>query len=128
MVITIIDRLICLISCHNYPLKRLGILTFQFYRLLMLYNIAFTILVLFFLVFNAAKLNSVTFLFAKIIGFISAVSLHYFSAKENYFYFRNAGYSMRRVFISAFAVDLSICILLIILFEIILHAATYIKG
>jgi len=57
-----------------------------------------------------------------------AVVLHYFSAKENYFYFRNAGYGMRRMFISAFAIDLSICILLISLSKIILHAALYLKS
>ena len=89
----------------------------------MLYNIAFTVLALLF-----AAINVQTFLLAKIIGFTGAVSLHHFSAKENYFYFRNAGYSMRRIYINAFAIDLSICILLITLSKIILHAAAYIKG
>jgi hypothetical protein len=101
--------------------------------LLALYNIAFTILALSLIVFNSATskavtINAGTFLFAKVTGFICAASLHYFSAKENYFYFRNAGYGMRRVFINAFAIDLSICILLITLSKIILNAAPYIKG
>lgn len=122
-----------MINYHNYHLKRFGILTFQYYRLLLLYNIAFTILAMSLIVFNSATtkavtINAETFLFAKVTGFICAASLHYFSAKENYFYFRNAGYGMRRVIINAFAIDLSICILLITLSKIILHAATYIKG
>ncbi|MBB6112359.1 hypothetical protein SAMN05421821_118111 [Mucilaginibacter lappiensis] len=113
-------------------MKRLGIHTFQFYRLLLLYNIAFTVLALFLLIFNAGSINAgtvvVLLISAKIIGFISALALHYFSAKENYFYFRNAGYGIKRMFISTFAIDLSICVLLIILSKIILHAATYFKG
>lgn len=124
----------CLISCYLsiIALKRLGIITFQFYRLLLLYNIAFTVLALFLLIFNAGTINpgaAVLLLIpAKIIGFMCAVALHNFSSKENYFYFRNAGYGMRRMFISAFAIDISVCILLIILSKIILHAALYFKG
>ncbi|NOW95258.1 hypothetical protein [Mucilaginibacter sp. SG564] len=110
-------------------MKRLSIITFQFYRLLLLYNIAFTILALFLLLFNAASLNAGIFVFAKVIGFTCAVALHYFfSAKENYFYFRNAGYGMRRMFVSAFAIDLSICISLITITKIILYAGLYLKG
>ncbi|MEN0055521.1 MAG: hypothetical protein AAGC65_17725 [Mucilaginibacter sp.] len=77
---------------------------------------------------NFGAINAGTFLFSKIIGLISAVILHYFSAKENYFYFRNAGYAMWRIFVNAFVIDLSICILLITLSQLILHAATYFKG
>src|SRR5882724_11179042 len=98
---TIIGRLICLINYHNYHLKRLGIITLQFYRLFLLYNIAFTVLALFLLIFNAGTINPETAVLllvpAKFIGFICALALHYFSAKENYFYFRNAGYGMRRI-------------------------------
>ena len=131
---TIIGRLICLISCYLsiIALKRLGIITLQFYRLLLLYNIAFTVLALFLLIFNAGTINPRTAVLllipAKIIGFMCALALHYFSAKENYFYFRNAGYGMRRMFISAFAIDLSICVLLITLSKIVLHAALDFKG
>ncbi|MEZ2334920.1 hypothetical protein AB6735_04765 [Mucilaginibacter sp. RCC_168] len=113
-------------------MKRLSIITFQFYRLLLLYNIAFTVLALFLLIFNAGTINpgaTVLLLIpAKIIGFMCALALHYFSAKENYFYFRNAGYGMKRMFISAFVIDLSVCVLLIILFKIILYAALHLKG
>jgi membrane-associated HD superfamily phosphohydrolase len=128
MGITIIGKLICLINCHNYQLKRLGILTLQYYRLLVLYNVAFTILALLLLVFNAATVNTPIFLFAKIIGFISAVSLHHFSVKENYFYFRNTGFGMKRMIINAFIIDTALCVLLIILSKIIFYAATCIKG
>ena len=116
MVITIIARLICLINCHNYQLKRLGILTLQYYRLLLLYNIAFTILALLILIFDKAAINTQIFLFAKVIGFIAAVSLHHFSAKENYFYFRNTGFGMKRMVINAFVIDITICALLITIF------------
>lgn len=134
MATTIIGRLICLISCYLsiIALKRLGIITLQFYRLLLLYNIAFTVLTLFILVFNMGifdpRIIIILLLPAKVIGFVSAVALHYYSAKENYFYFRNAGYSMKHMFMSTFAIDLSICVLLIILSKIILHAVFHIKS
>src|ERR1700760_4648719 len=101
MAATIINSLICLINCHNYHLKRLITLSFQYYRLLLVYNAAFTIMVLLFFGFPNPHINAGSFLFAKVIGFTSAIGLYHFMAKESYFYFRNAGYSILRICLNA---------------------------
>jgi hypothetical protein len=103
--VTIINRFICFCNCHNYNLKRLYILTFQFYRLILLYNIAFTILTIF-ISFFSGGFSSGSFLFAKLVGFTGAVSLHYYSSKNTYLYFLNAGYSIKKIIACAFAVDI----------------------
>lgn len=109
-------------------MKRLSIITTQFYRLLLLYNIAFTLLTTTLFYFNAGAIDAPTFVFAKIAGFAAAVSLHYYSAKETYFYFRNAGYRVKQIVLSAFVIDIAVCTLIIMLFKIILYAAAHIKG
>jgi len=109
-------------------LKRLSILIIQFYQLLLLYNIAFTLLAIFILVLETGRLDSGVFLFAKIMGFLSAIGLHYYSSKQSYFYFRNAGYRVITIFIGAFAVDTLIYILIAVLPSTIQHAAAYLKN
>lgn len=117
-----------MINCHNYYLKRITILTLQFYQLLLLYNIAFTLLTagIFYLV--AGELNAGIFLVAKIIGFIAAIGLHYYSSKQTYFYFRNAGYHILTFFIGAFVFDILVYILILVLPLLLQHAAAYFKN
>jgi hypothetical protein len=109
-------------------LKRLGILTLQFYQLLLLYNIAFTLLTagIFYLI--ADGFNAGIFLIAKIIGFIAAIGLHYYSSKQSYFYFRNAGYRIITLFIGAFTFDMLIYLLIVFLPSPLQHAAAYFKN
>jgi hypothetical protein len=107
-------------------LKRLTIITLQFYRLLVLYNIAFSILAMAIFTFDSASINAGSFLFAKLIGFIAAISLHYYSAKQTYFYFLNTGYSMWRIYLYAFAIDILVYLILITSSTVLYHA--YIKS
>ena len=106
-------------------MKRTAILTFQYYRILLLYNVAFTILWIGLALYGFGELNAVTLFWAKICGFISAAFLNHYSAKESYFYFRNAGFRMRRVIVSAFFADV---LSFIIVFIFITRAAAYLKS
>ncbi|MDB5117344.1 MAG: hypothetical protein JWQ79_2836 [Mucilaginibacter sp.] len=115
MAATIMYSLICLIDCHNYRLKRLGILTLQYYRSLLLYNIAFSLIAVVFFFFAAMPINAHNFFVAKIIGVVCAMGLHNFSSKESYFYFRNAGYSMRKILVNALILDTLIYLALVTL-------------
>jgi hypothetical protein len=118
-----------LINYHNYYLKRIAILLLQFYQMLFLYNVAFTLLVIFiFHELNIGELNAEVFISAKTTGFIAAIGLHYYVSKQTYFYFRNAGYKMLTIFIGAFAFDIVICILIIVLPSPLQHAAAYLKN
>ena len=92
-------------------MKRFTILTFQYYRTLIIYNITFTILCVVLTSFSAG-INLVTLFFCKFIGFASAVGLHYYSAFKTYFYYRNAGVSIRRLHLYAWVIDFGIFLLI----------------
>ena len=109
-------------------MKRLGILTLQFYQLLLLYNIAFTLLATFIFWFEARTLNAVIFFPAKVFGLAAALGLHYYSSKQTYFYFRNAGYRMVTLFSGAFAFDILVYLLIVVLPSPLQHAAAYFKN
>ncbi|WP_299499635.1 hypothetical protein [Mucilaginibacter sp.] len=94
-------------------MKRLSNLTLQYYQLLLLFNIAATILWTAIFIFDSIPVNAVSFFVPKSIGYLSAVALHYYSYEDSYFYFRNAGYSIWRIIISAFVVDVLVYLLLI---------------
>ncbi|RZA00207.1 MAG: hypothetical protein EOP47_14640 [Sphingobacteriaceae bacterium] len=96
-------------------MKRLTTLTFHYYQLLLLYNIAFTLCGAFIFASEAHGFRVAIFMPAKLVGFAAAAALHYFSSKQTYFYFRNAGYHIGRVIISAFVLDISIYFILMTL-------------
>jgi hypothetical protein len=100
-----------LIDRRNLSLKRLSVLTIQFYKVLLLYNIAFTIVAQVLVLSGGIKIGALSFLVAKLMGFAFAVGLHYFISKDEYFYFRNAGYSMRWIILSAATVDVLFCLM-----------------
>jgi len=102
-------------------LKRLSILTFQFYRLLLLYNISCTLIGWALIRFDGMPLNIVSLLFAKLLGFSGALGLHNFNSKNNYYYFRNAGSSMRWIILSALATDILVYFALTTLSTLILN-------
>jgi hypothetical protein len=96
--------------------------------MLLLYNIAFTIVWIAFALYGFGELNTVVLFWAKVSGFVSAAFIQHYSAKESYFYFRNAGYRMRRVIMLAFLADALGFIIIFLLFTFIIHAATHFIG
>ena len=125
---TIICCLICFYSCHNYNLKRLAILSFQCYRLLLVYNATFTILILFLFGFPKPHVHAGSFFFAKVIGFISAAAVYYYTAEKTYYYFRNAGIAMRKVMVCAFLIDIVLALFFMLLTILSSYVAGAIKG
>ncbi|MES2267173.1 MAG: hypothetical protein V4520_10450 [Bacteroidota bacterium] len=101
-------------------MKRLTTLSLQYYRILLVYNITFTFLCVFLIGFSGAG-NPVTLFFAKFIGFAGAVGLHYYSSAKTYFYYRNAGLAIRRLYAYAFIIDLTIYVIFITLFTLCRH-------
>ena len=55
---------------------------------------------------NGYMPNNFSILLAKIVGISSAIALNNYQYKQSYFYYRNAGYHMRRVIITAFVMDI----------------------
>jgi hypothetical protein len=93
-------------------LKRLLTLSFQYYYLLLLYNIAFSglIAVLFFFIAHTLTFSSA--LAAKIVGFICAAFLYGYSSGKTYFYFKNAGITIWHLVAITFLIDLLVLALL----------------
>jgi hypothetical protein len=90
--------------------------------------VAITLLAFVIIFFYFGTINAETLLFSMLTGFLTAIGLHYYSAKETYFYFRNGGYRIGKIIIGAFAIDLLIYFVLIILFNLVTHAVAYFKG
>ncbi|WP_374949116.1 hypothetical protein [Mucilaginibacter sp.] len=108
-------------------MNRLFTLTTQYYRTLWLYNVSFT-LCFFVLSGFGMGFNAVSLFYCKVFGFCGAALLHYYSASNTYFYYRNAGMQVRRLFLYALLMDVLASLLLIIPLNLILHAAASIKG
>jgi len=109
-------------------LKRTAILTIQYYRILLVYNVTFTIVWIFLALFGFGELNAVVLFWAKISGFISASVLQGYSAKESYFYFRNAGYRMRRIVLQAFLMDIISFVFAYLLISLIIYVIAHFKS
>jgi hypothetical protein len=101
-------------------MKRITILTIQYYRSLLLYNIAFTFLCMCLLGFSRVS-DPIAFFFAKLIGFTSAVALHYYSSANTLLYYRNAGLAIRSLYVYTYAVDVFVFFVLTTLFTLCRH-------
>jgi hypothetical protein len=95
-------------------LKRLATISLQYYKLLWVYNLAFTVLATILAAGILGSLNAGTFFTAKVIGYLCAIGLHYYSSSKSYFYFMNAGYHMRKIFISAAVIDVGVYLLIVL--------------
>jgi len=96
------------------------ILASQYYLLLLLYNIAFTLTGTALVCMSAGHLTGAVFLCGKVLGFAGATGLYHFSAQPSYFYFRNAGYDMKTIIAIAFTIDIIACFLIIAIVAILL--------
>jgi len=112
----------------QFLLKTLILLSFQFYRILLLFNIACSLLGIALVWYGFGRIDGGILFIAKILGFAGAVMLHRYNAKETYYYFRNAGYRMRRLIGAAFIVDILVYFSIFLLINLANHAAEYFKG
>ncbi|MDR3695902.1 hypothetical protein [Mucilaginibacter sp.] len=109
-------------------MKALSLITFQFYKTVLLFNIACTLLAIAVVWYGFGHIDAFILFIAKILGFAGAILLHRYSAKETYYYFRNAGYRVRSVILLAFLVDTLLYILSFFLINLITHAAEHFKS
>ncbi|WP_295672565.1 hypothetical protein [uncultured Mucilaginibacter sp.] len=96
--------------------------------MLLLFNIACTLLAIAVVWYGFGHIDAFILFIAKTLGFIGAVMLHRYSAKETYYYFRNAGYRMRSVILTAFLADTLLYILSFLLINLITHATEHFKS
>jgi len=100
-------------------LKTLTLLSFQFYRITLYFNIACTLLAIAVVWYGLGHVDAGGLFLAKILAFPGAVMLHRYIAKENYYYFRNAGCRMRQIITITFVADIFACIILFSLINLV---------
>jgi hypothetical protein len=94
-------------------MKRSLTLIFHFYKPIISISLLFTALGLFnFFKMGIEYLNVP--LFIKLFGYAITAGYQYFFSAKSFFYFRNAGYSIRRMYVYVFSLDLSFYLLLMI--------------
>jgi hypothetical protein len=92
--------------------KRLII--WHFYKPTLIFNILFTLICLFGVVKNGSEFIAVI-LPIKMMGYACIFSYQYFLNSNTYFYFRNAGFRIRRLYIYVLSLDIVICLVLSII-------------
>jgi hypothetical protein len=102
-----------------------------FYKPILPWNLGFSLTAIFFIGFYGPRVTGFM-LFWKFLGYVSTIFLQSYTAKNVYMYYRNAGYSIKRMYIYAFAVDMAIFIIMLILLFTALHLLSphhvYTKG
>jgi hypothetical protein len=78
--------------------------------------------------YNAGYVGGGNLFIAKLLGFAGAVVLHQYTAKDTYYYFRNAGCRMRWVITISFMVDVFLFIVVVLFINLVTHAAAHIKS
>lgn len=90
-------------------------LIWYFYKPILLWNLAFTLICLALVALYGTKVAGFVFFF-KLIGYASTTSLQSYSAKNVYMYYRNAGYSIKRMYAYTYSLDLASYLLLLTIY------------
>lgn len=108
-------------------MNRLAILIRQFYKPLLLFNIAFSVIGLIVIIKNGLGTIGNTFLI-KVVGYGCSALYQYYLSNKSYYYFRNAGYSVKRMYAYTFSVDFVAYIILILIYALLKYEFAHIKG
>ncbi|MBK0379091.1 hypothetical protein [Mucilaginibacter segetis] len=90
-------------------------LLWYFYKPLFIWNLAFSLGYLEIIHIYGQKVISYGFFF-KLLGYASTTYLQSYTAKNTYMYYRNAGYSIKRMYIYVYTIDIGIYIILLTLY------------
>jgi hypothetical protein len=82
-------------------------LVWYFYKPILLWNLAFSFVCLWFIYLYGEKIAGLI-LFFKLIGYAATTFLQSYTAKNVYMYYRNAGYSIRRMYAYTYGIDLAL--------------------
>ena len=93
-------------------------LIWYFYKPLLLWNLSFSVVYLGLISAYGHKVIQYGFFF-KLLGYASTTFLQSYTARNVYMYYRNAGYSIRRMYFYAYALDMFIYLLMLSLYLLI---------
>jgi hypothetical protein len=94
-------------------MNRLIILIRQFNKPLLICNLTFSALGVIFIIIYGTGTTGYSFII-KLLGYLSLTLYQFYFSNKSYFYFRNAGYSIRHMYIYTYGIDLATYIMLII--------------
>lgn len=94
-------------------MNRLNTLVFLYYRLLLVNNLLFSFMIGIVFYLFVDKFYLFLFVLAKFIGFAGATGHYYYMQADSYYYYRNAGISIRRLYTYSLLIDIVIFILLL---------------
>jgi len=100
-------------------MNRLITLTFQYYRLLLFNNIIFSLMIGTLLIMFAGNYIIVLLILTKLIAYFSAKGHHYYMHADSFYYYRNAGISIRRLYTYSLVIDLAFLAVIIISYKFI---------
>jgi hypothetical protein len=101
-------------------------LLFQFYRTFLWWNLLITVVALYAIQIGGAG-NTGNSIIIKLIGYLGAFSFQTYFYKYVYFYYRNAGQSVKKLYIYAFSLDFLSYLLITSCYLFILHIS-HVKG
>ncbi|QKJ30845.1 hypothetical protein HQ865_14170 [Mucilaginibacter mali] len=104
-------------------MNRLTTLTWQYYRLLLFHNLLFTVAATTVMGLATRRHFLILALLGKLVGFICAVAHHAYMHHNSFYFYRNAGIPIRRIYIGSFIMDMCVCALFLIIYALITHAA-----
>lgn len=87
-------------------------LLWYFYKPILFWNSVFTLTCLGLVCYYGRKVAGFV-LFFKLMGYVSTTFLQSYTAKNVYMFYRNAGYSVRRMYAYTYAIDLAIYFILL---------------
>lgn len=94
---------------------KLKTILYQFNRPVFIFNLVLSL----YLIYRQDAVNYAGGIFIKFCGYSFVIGYQYFTASKTYFYFRNAGYSIRRLYIYSVIADLAIFSILYLIPQII---------
>lgn len=109
-------------------MHRLTTLTLQYYRLLLFHNLLFSVAATAVMSMANRKHFFILAVLGKLVGFICAVSYHAYMHHQSFYFYRNAGVTIRSIYIRSFLIDMCVCTIFLITYTIIANAAAYFKG
>ena len=108
-------------------MSNIRVLTWYFYRPIYIINLLLTVICIWDVYIIGMWFIGFTF-FIKLVGYAATIAYKNYFANKNYMYFRNAGYSITRMYFYAFGFDLAVYVVLIILFSLTIHGFAHVKG
>lgn len=94
---------------------KLRTILYQFNRPVFVFNMLLSL----YLIYRRDMVNYPQGLFIKLCGYLFIIGYQYFTTNKIYFYFRNAGYSIRRLYVYSIVADLLIFSILYLIPSII---------